>query len=93
MDNKSKLLILIYAFVFIATCTLFITRGYYKKMSYISGDEPHYVMMTDSLIKDGDFEIISAKNDWLGINYYFVSYYSLSQCQAMSLLMILATLR
>lgn len=40
---------------------LFIARGYSLTPSYLSGDEPHYVMMADSLVRDGDFNL---KNDY-----------------------------
>jgi hypothetical protein len=36
-------------------------KGYLTKNIYTSGDEPHYLMMTDSLVKDGDLNL---KNDY-----------------------------
>jgi hypothetical protein len=47
-----------------------INRGYFKSRSFIGGDEPHYVMMVDSLLKDKDFNL---KNDYelsRSIQYY-----------------------
>lgn len=61
-DSRYKIvkIIILIAFV-LTTALLFVVRGQYKQMSYIGGDEPHYIMMTDSLIKDGDFNL---KNDY-----------------------------
>lgn len=39
----------------------FYAREYNKTPSYLSGDEPHYVMMADSLVKDHDLNL---KNDY-----------------------------
>ncbi len=39
----------------------FLHKDYQKDPSYLSGDEPHYIMMTDSLVKDSDFNL---KNDY-----------------------------
>jgi hypothetical protein len=39
----------------------FVKKNYLESPSYLSGDEPHYIMMTDSLSKDGDFNL---KNDY-----------------------------
>lgn len=48
----------------------FFARGYENNTSYLSGDEPHFIMMTDSLVKDGDFNL---KNDYdlqRSLSYY-----------------------
>lgn len=39
----------------------FIQKDYSQQISPLTGDEPHYVMMTESLVKDGDFNL---KNDY-----------------------------
>lgn len=48
----------------------FSKKGYLDRPSYLSGDEPHYIMMTDSLVRDCDFNL---RNDYeLGraLEYY-----------------------
>lgn len=45
----------------VVTAALFVYRGHYKQLSFMGGDEPSYIMMTDSLVKDGDFNL---KNDY-----------------------------
>jgi hypothetical protein len=75
LKNKSNKLFTIGILVIgiIAAVILFsalITRGYFKSRSFIGGDEPHYVMMVDSLLKDKDFNL---KNDYelsRSIQYY-----------------------
>lgn len=61
-DSRYKVakIIILLAFV-LTTVLLFVVRGQYKQISFIGGDEPHYIMMTDSLVKDGDFNL---KNDY-----------------------------
>ncbi len=63
-------IIFIIAFVIVAALMAIIARGYIKSRSFIGGDEPHYVMMVDSLLKDKDFNL---KNDYeldRSIEYY-----------------------
>lgn len=59
LKNKKRILFIIFATV--ALSFLFFQRDYEKDLSYLSGDEPHYIMMADSLVKDGDFNL---KNDY-----------------------------
>lgn len=61
-DSRYKIAKIILLLAFVATTALlFVLRGQYKQMSFLGGDEPHYIMMADSLIKDGDFNL---KNDY-----------------------------
>lgn len=55
-----KIIILVF-FVLLAA-VLFVYKGYNKQLSFMGGDEPSYIMMTDSLVKDGDFNL---KNDYV----------------------------
>lgn len=58
-ENILKLL-----FVFLLTILLFnfyTYKQYNKDFSYLGGDEPHYIMMADSLVRDGEFNL---KNDY-----------------------------
>lgn len=60
---KTKLfkIIILLAAVFSVLTFFFYHKHYQLNPSYLSGDEPHYIMMTDSLLKDGDFNL---KNDY-----------------------------
>lgn len=60
LDNKKWLLLIIFSFVFFFI-NIFL-KGYFTNNIYTSGDEPHYMMMTDSLVQDGDFNL---RNDYL----------------------------
>jgi hypothetical protein len=46
---------------FLLIILVFNKRGYLNDKSFIGGDEPHYIMMVDSLVRDGDFNL---KNDY-----------------------------
>ena len=59
--TSHKWLILITLAVLFMLSNLFL-KGHLSKEIYTSGDEPHYLMMTDSLVSDGDFNL---KNDYL----------------------------
>jgi len=62
--NKNYLKIASLVTLAISCILIFIsfkTRGYLKEVSFIGGDEPHYIMMTDSFLKDKDFNL---KNDY-----------------------------
>jgi len=61
-QSKNNYYLGIFVLVFIFSFLIFFVRGYHKKISFISGDEPHYIMMTDSLVKDNDFNL---KNDYI----------------------------
>ena len=71
--QSNKLFKIAIILILIATAivlTAVTTRGYFKSRSFIGGDEPHYVMMADSLLKDKDFNL---KNDYelnRSIQYY-----------------------
>lgn len=74
LKGHSRYYMVIFLLLCIFSFFIFFVRGYYKKISYISGDEPHYIMMTDSLSKDSDFNL---KNDYQmgrSINYYSEAY-------------------
>lgn len=61
-DRQYKIVkITILILFLIAAVSLFVYRGQYKQLSFMGGDEPSYIMMTDSLVKDGDFNL---KNDY-----------------------------
>lgn len=63
-------IILIVTIVIAMALMAIINRGYFKSRSFIGGDEPHYIMMVDSLLKDKDFNL---KNDYelsRSIQYY-----------------------
>ena len=67
MVKISKILISHRWLIFITLAVLFMLsnlflKGHLSKEIYTSGDEPHYLMMTDSLVRDGDFNL---KNDYL----------------------------
>lgn len=49
---------------------IFIQRGYFLNPSYLSGDEPHYVMMADNLLHYGNFNLELSYKDKLSQNYY-----------------------
>ena len=51
-DAKSWQIWLLSFLVFAATAIVFHVRGI-----YLSGDEPHYVMIAQSLVEDGDFDL------------------------------------
>ena len=53
------------------TLYIFKYHEYFNKKSFLSGDEPHYIMMSESLIQDNDFNL---KNDYLLKRYQ--KYYS-----------------
>jgi len=66
MVKISKILISHKWLIFITLAALFMLsnlflKGYFSREIYTSGDEPHYLMMTDSLVRDGDFNL---KNDY-----------------------------
>jgi len=71
--NKKFLRIASLSILLISSIFIFIsfnTRGYFKNISFIGGDEPHYIMMTDSFLKDKDFNL---KNDYSldrSLSYY-----------------------
>ena len=46
---------------FLLIILVFNKRGYLSDKSFIGGDEPNYIMMVDSLVRDGDFNL---KNDY-----------------------------
>jgi len=62
-------IIILLLFVVVAAL-LFFVRGQYKPMSFLGGDEPHYIMMTDSLIKDGDFNLKDDYEQSRALAYY-----------------------
>lgn len=62
LQSKNNYYLGIFVLVFLFSFLTFFVRGYYKKISFIGGDEPHYIMMTDSLVKDNDFNL---KNDYI----------------------------
>ncbi|HEY1247635.1 MAG TPA: hypothetical protein VGE97_01485, partial [Nitrososphaera sp.] len=47
--------------VFLSFLLIYIIIGYFPKtikgFSYITGDEPHYLVMTQSVANDGDFKL------------------------------------
>lgn len=56
--------------ILLATGVLFVNRGYQHKLSYLSGDEPHYIMMAQAFNRDGNFNLKpSYENDWSS-SYY-----------------------
>lgn len=60
LSSTAKTMLLVFLAISLLTF-LFFQKDYQKFRSYLSGDEPHYIMMTDSLAKDGDFNL---KNDY-----------------------------
>lgn len=58
--NTKWLLLIIFSLAFLFI-NIFL-KGYFTNNIYTSGDEPHYMMMTDSLVQDGDFNL---RNDYL----------------------------
>ena len=61
INDKRVKLTLITIFTSLFLVFFFYQRHYQDNPSYLTGDEPHYIMMTDSLVKDGDFNL---KNDY-----------------------------
>src|SRR5258705_8465187 len=46
--------------IFVAFLFIYLIIGYFPKISgfsYITGDEPHYLVMTQSVANDGDFNL------------------------------------
>ena len=65
MLSDKQLKIALFAILFFAvgfTLYIFKYHEYFNKKSFLSGDEPHYIMMSESLIQDNDFNL---KNDYL----------------------------
>lgn len=52
---KIRILLVVSALVLLGV--LFQARNYDQKISYLSGDEPHYMLMAQSLVEDGDFNL------------------------------------
>jgi len=66
LKGKSNRIKYIGLFLFLALLAyvvvfFYVHKEYNKDYSYLSGDEPHYIMMTDSLVKDGEFNL---RNDY-----------------------------
>jgi len=62
------------AIVFLAFLFVYILIGYFPKtisgFSYITGDEPHYLIMTQSIVNDGDFHLDNNYNLDLHKDFY-----------------------
>lgn len=74
MLSDKQLKIALFVILFFAvgfTLYIFKYHEYFNKKSFLSGDEPHYIMMSESLIQDNDFNL---KNDYLLKRYQ--KYYS-----------------
>ena len=63
LSNKQLRIILFIILFFVLGFTLFIFNfhNFFSKKSFLSGDEPHYIMMANSFIQDHDFNL---KNDY-----------------------------
>lgn len=59
--QKKWMLLIIFVSIFVFT-SLFL-RGVFTNYIYSSGDEPHYLMMADSLLRDGDFNLKNQYQD------------------------------
>lgn len=73
-SNLSKILI-ITAVIFAVLVFFFTHKEYNKAYSYLGGDEPHYIMMTDSLVKDGEFNLKNDYEEKRSYQYYPVPLY------------------
>jgi hypothetical protein len=62
-DKQLKVsLLIILLFVLGFTLYIFKYHDFFNKKSFLSGDEPHYIMMAESLLQDNDFNL---KNDYI----------------------------
>lgn len=68
--------VILFAVLLSWVCVFFyIHKEYNKNISYLGGDEPHYIMMTDSLVKDGEFNLRNDYYEKRSKEYYPVPLY------------------
>lgn len=67
---RKKIYLAFGVFVVIIAAITFVNREYNKTPSYLSGDEPHYIMLTDNLVHYGNFDLKLSNRDHRSQSYY-----------------------
>lgn len=68
---RKKIIYIAFSVLIVAIASVvFVSRGYEEKPSYLSGDEPHYIMLTDNLVHYGNFDLKLSYRDHRSRLYY-----------------------
>lgn len=70
---RHKKIIMLILLVLGVLTFFFFQKDYQLSPSYLGGDEPHYIMMTDSLSKDGEFNLRNDYEKHRSLDYYPVA--------------------